>query len=110
MKKRIVASKAAAMEFGEAKRDDLKSREEEQVQVLEQYAGSVHVLSEEEIRRVVERAVKSLKESEAGKNRKVDVVVVLRTLLDEAGELKGRPVERGVLVGIVRRVLGEGAK
>lgn len=104
LKKRVAASKAAAMEFGQANREDLKSKEEEQVRVLEEYAGSVETMSEEEIGRVVGEVVGELRRGQ-GQGEKVALGGAMKVLFEEGGRLCGRPVEKGVVVGIVRRIL-----
>ncbi|KAI9747758.1 MAG: hypothetical protein M1815_003924 [Lichina confinis] len=61
LRKRVVASKAAAQEFASANRDDLKEKEESQVAVLEEYASKIDAVGEEEVREAVEQTVDELK-------------------------------------------------
>ncbi|TVY31656.1 Altered inheritance of mitochondria protein 41, mitochondrial, partial [Lachnellula cervina] len=52
LRKSSAQSRAASEEFKKNGREDLASKEEDQIKVLEEYAGDVSVVGEEEVRRV----------------------------------------------------------
>ncbi|TVY85762.1 Altered inheritance of mitochondria protein, mitochondrial, partial [Lachnellula willkommii] len=53
LRKSSAQSRAASEEFKRNGREDLARKEEDQIRVLEEYAGGVSVVGEEEVRRVV---------------------------------------------------------
>lgn len=101
LRKRSAAAKAAADEFAAANRSDLKDKEEAQVAVMEEYAGVVQTVSDEEVRKAVEELKK---ETAAGE--KVDKGKFLRKLIGPGGVFEGKPVEKASVVRIVQEVLG----
>ncbi|TVY38762.1 Altered inheritance of mitochondria protein, mitochondrial, partial [Lachnellula occidentalis] len=54
LRKTSAQSRAASEEFKKNGREDLARKEEDQIVVLEEYAGGVSVVGEEEVRRAVE--------------------------------------------------------
>ncbi|TVY12497.1 Altered inheritance of mitochondria protein 41, partial [Lachnellula arida] len=52
LRKSSAQSRAASEEFKRNGREDLARKEEDQIRVLEEYAGGVSVVGEEEVRRV----------------------------------------------------------
>ncbi|KAI9844446.1 MAG: hypothetical protein M1838_002182 [Thelocarpon superellum] len=101
IRKRATAGKSAASEFGQAKRDDLKAKEEAQVHVLEEYAGSIETIPEAEIQLAVQRTVESLKRD----GGRLDLGTVLKRVLGKDGLLEGRPVETGEVARLVKSSL-----
>jgi uncharacterized protein YqeY len=102
LRKRTAAAKIAADEFRTHQRLDLAEKEELQGKILAEYVGQVDVVSEAEIRRVVESVVGTLR----GSGKKVDVGVVLKSVLGEGGELDTKPVDRGDVVRVAKGMLG----
>lgn len=107
LRKRIAASRSAADEFKAANRPDLAEKEEAQIKVLEEYAGTVSeaaggAISEADIRDAVSKVVEAVK----GEGAKADVGTVLKRVLGEGGSLAGKLVERGEVAKIVKELLG----
>lgn len=101
IRKTISTSKAAAAEFKENGREDLAGKEEEQVGVLEELAGGVEVVGEEEVRRVVGDVVGEMRAEGKGEVRMGDVV---RRVVGVFGE-RGMEVDRGEVARAVKGVL-----
>ena len=103
LRKRQAAAKQASDEFKAAGRQDLVQKEEGQVNVLEEYAGNVETLSEDDVREIVMEAVEETKAQQpAGKLNMRDV---LKKLLGSGGSLDGKPVDRKEVSKIVKDVL-----
>lgn len=105
LRKRQAAAKAASEEFKAAGRPDLVEKEEGQVDVLEQYAGSVETMSGEDIRSVVVKAVEDAKEEQASGAAKANMGDVLKRLLGPGGSLDGQPVDKKEVSKIVKEVM-----
>ena len=102
LRKSANASRAASEEFKNAGRLDLAEKEESQVKIMEEYAGGVEVLGEEEIRRTVREAVEKMRKEVS----KMHMGEVLKKVF--APEvLGGKPVEKGDVARIVKEVLAE---
>ncbi|KAG4427157.1 hypothetical protein IFR05_017360, partial [Cadophora sp. M221] len=101
LRKSANAAKAAAEEFKGAGRQDLADKEDLQRGILEEYAGGVEVLGEEEIRGFVEGVVKEMKGDGEGEVKLGDVL----KRVFEKDVLGEKAVERGEVARIVRDVL-----
>ena len=101
LRKGVAQSRAAATEFANANRDDLKEKEIAQITVLEEYAGGVKTISEDEIRFEVSKAMKVMKTN--GQN--VNVGSVVRTLMSPDGSLDGKPVDRAEIARVVKGMI-----
>ncbi|MCJ1405902.1 hypothetical protein MMC11_009133 [Xylographa trunciseda] len=101
LKKRAAASKAAAQEFGAAKRDDLKDNEEAQVAVLEEYASTIKTIEEHEVVETIAKVVGEMRTQGVS----VNIGNVLKAVLGVGGALDGKPVEKAEVARIVKRVL-----
>ncbi|KAB8303433.1 hypothetical protein EYC80_004859 [Monilinia laxa] len=102
LRKSANASRAASEEFKAAGREDLVEKEESQLKVLEEYAGSVETVGEEEIRSTVKELVNSMKANGA----KMQMGDVLKRVFtpEVLGE---KNVEKGEVAKIVKEVLAE---
>jgi len=89
------------VEFSAANRSDLKDKEEAQITVLEEYAGGVETLGQEEITRVVGESIGKMRTE----GHKVDTGTVLKHLLGPGGVLDGKPVEKGEVARVVKGML-----
>ncbi|SLM33703.1 Uncharacterised domain YOR215C, mitochondrial [Lasallia pustulata] len=103
LRKRAAMSRTAAQEFGAAKRTDLKDKEEAQVAVLEEYAGEVDTIGEEEITRVVGEVIGRMVSDE----KKLDLGSVLKNLLGPGGAFNGKPVEKAEVAKIVASLMAD---
>ncbi|KAG0649530.1 Altered inheritance [Hyphodiscus hymeniophilus] len=102
LRKSANASRQASEEFKNAGRIDLAEKEESQVKIMEEYAGGVEILEEEEIRRTVKEAVEKMK-AEGGK---MQMGEVLKKIFSP--EVFGdKPVEKGDVAKIVKEILAE---
>jgi uncharacterized protein len=103
LRKKLSASKMASQEFAEAKRDDLKQKQDAEIAVLDEYAGQVETYSEEKISEVVEGMVKSMEAAGV----KLNAGMVLKELFKPGGALEDKPVEKAQVAAIVKRRLAE---
>ncbi|MCJ1478532.1 hypothetical protein MMC13_007212 [Lambiella insularis] len=101
LRKRAAASKAAAQEFGAAKREDLRDKEEAQIAILEEYASGVETVGEDQIIEVAARVVGQMRTE----GQTVNLGTVLKTLVGAGGELDGKPVEGAKVARIVKGML-----
>ena len=102
LRKSAAASRAASEEFKGAGRQDLADKEELQVRIMEEYAGGVETLGEEQIREAVAVVVASMK-AEGGKMQMGDVLK--RIFAPEA--LGEKPVDKGEVAKIVKQIMAE---
>lgn len=102
LRKRIGSAQSAAAEFSAANRPDLATKEEQQIAVLEEYAGNVETVGGADIKNAVEGVIEKLK---AG-SEKLDLGSVLKSVTGPGGELEGKPVEKKEVVRIVKEMLG----
>jgi uncharacterized protein len=102
LRKKLSASKAASQEFADAKRDDLKQKQDAEIAVLDEYAGQVETFSEDRISEVVEEVVKTM---EGSSSAKVNAGLVLKELFKPGGALQDKPVEKAQVAAIVKRRL-----
>lgn len=98
LRKRAAASKQAAEEFQKAKREDLVGKEEEQVAIMEGYAGSVKMVDEEEIK----AKVKNVRMEMDKEGTKVDKGSLIRKLIGPGGVFDGQPVEAKTVARMVQ--------
>jgi uncharacterized protein YqeY len=101
VRKNAAASRAAAAEFVAAGRPDLAEKEKSQIKVMEEYSCGVETVGEEEVRKIVEETVKTMKEKDGAKLQQGEV---LRRLFGK-DVLGDRNVERGEVAKIVKEVL-----
>jgi hypothetical protein len=104
LKKRAATAKQASGEFKSAGRDDLVEKEEDQVKVLEEYAGDVQTMSNDDIRDIVIETVEDAKAQQSAPG-KINMGDILKKLLAPGGSLDGKPVERAEVARIVKEVL-----
>ena len=102
LRKSANASKAASEEFKGQGRQDLADKEDLQLKIMEEYAGGVEVLGEEEIR-VTVKGVVDLMKAEGSKMQMGDV---LKKVFSP--EVMGdKPVDKGEVAKVVKQVLAE---
>lgn len=103
LRKRSSAALQAGKEFANAGRADLKEKEDAAIKVLEEYAGNVETVSEEDIRKAVQDTIDGIKAEAAG--AKVVMGDVLKKLLAPGGVFEGKPVEKSQVAKAVREFL-----
>ncbi len=101
LRKNAAASRMASHEFRSAGRSDLADKEDSQLRVMEEYAGAVETVGEEEIRKAVAEVITTLK----AEGSKLPMGEVLKRVFSPES-LGETPVERGEVVKIVKEVLG----
>lgn len=105
LRKSATASRAASQEFKNAGRQDLGDKEDLQVSIMEEYAGGVKVMGQEEIREAVQNVLVTLDAEGGGKAAMGDVLK--RLFRPEV--LGDKPVEKGNVAKVVKEVLAEKA-
>ncbi|KAJ5080893.1 hypothetical protein N7456_013603 [Penicillium angulare] len=101
IRKRAAAAADAAQQFAAAERADLKAKEDEQVTILEEYAGQVKTLSAEEVEAIVTQQIATIKEA----GGKLDFGQVLKALFAPSGALDGKPADRKEVAALVKKAL-----
>jgi len=100
LRKRINAAKEASKQAQEVSRPDLVEKEKEQLDVLEQYAGNIKTMPEDEIRSVVEAIVAELKKDV----QPVSAGNILKKAFGPGGKFDGRIVEKGIVARIAKEL------
>ena len=77
-------------------------KEEEQLEVLREYAGTVSVMSREDVKVVVQAVIEEIKSS----GRKVALGEVMKAVTGPGGKLEGRLVEKSTVAGVIREEIG----
>jgi uncharacterized protein YqeY len=102
LRKSASASRAASEEFKGAGRADLAEKEDLQIKIMEEYAGGVETVSEEEIRAAVKEVLVQMKTE----GTKIQVGDLLKRVF--APEVLGeKPVEKGDVAKIARQIMAE---
>lgn len=101
IRKRASAAKEAADQFAAADRPDLKQKEDEQIVILEEYAGHVETLSVEEVEAIIKQQVAAIKEA----GSKLDAGQVLKALFASGGALDGKPTDRKEVASLVKKAI-----
>ncbi|KAE9363048.1 hypothetical protein N431DRAFT_433263 [Stipitochalara longipes BDJ] len=102
LRKSASASRAASEEFKGAGRADLAEKEDLQIKIMEEYAGGVETIGEEQIREAIKGVLVQMKTE----GTKIQVGDLLKRVF--APEVLGeKPVEKGDVAKIVRQILAE---
>lgn len=101
LRKKAAMSRDASKQFAEAKRDDLKEKEDAQTNVVEEYIGEVAVMSEEDIEKIVKDTIEGMKSPASD----LKPGQVLQKLFEPNGVLDGKPVEKKIVAQAVARLL-----
>lgn len=96
----MAGSKAASEEFAQARRNDLKAKQDAEIAVMDEYAGQVDTFGEEEISKAIEQAFETLRGT-----AKTNAGMVLKELLRPGGTLDGKPVEKSRVAKMVDEML-----
>ena len=102
LKKRKSSSLVAAEEAEKAGRADLKEKQDKEIEILNDYAGSVKMMRREELREIVAQTVSSMGGSEKGALKQG---TVMKELLKTEGPLEGKLLDRKVLSEVVQQAL-----
>jgi uncharacterized protein len=101
IRKRAAAAADAAQQFAAADRADLKAKEDEQITILDEYAGQVKTLSAEELDAIVAQQIVIIKEA----GGKLDFGQVLKALFAPGGALDGKPADRKEVAALVKKAV-----
>ncbi|KAJ5577530.1 uncharacterized protein N7459_006494 [Penicillium hispanicum] len=101
IRKRAAAAKEAAEQFAAADRADLKENEDQQVSILEGYAGQIKTLSVEEVEAAIGQEIATVKEA----GTKLNVGLVLKALFAPGGALDGKPADRKEVADLVKKAV-----
>lgn len=101
LKKRMSSIRQSIQEFYEADRKDLVVKEEEQLKVLENYAGEIPVLSQHEVRSIVEAQIDELQAS----GKVASLSDVMRKCTGPGGAFAGQMVEKSTVASVVKETL-----
>lgn len=97
IQKQIKASNTAIEEFQAAKRDDLVSKEQEQLDVLNKYAGQIPKVAESEIDELVKSVLEKLEEGKRTFGSVMGKVM---------GGIKGRPHDLEYVTKKIQEAIG----
>lgn len=101
LKKRKNSSEAAQKEARDVKREDIAEKQQAEIDIIDEYAGSVQMMAEEDIKSAITGVVdqmKSVADTKAGQ--------ILKEIFKTGGVLDGKPVERSQVAKIVNDLLG----
>jgi uncharacterized protein len=98
---KATSSKAAAQEFEEAKREDLRDKELSQVSILEEYASSVEIVSEDALKAAIQKVIGERRT----KDQPVNIGTVMKDLLGPGGELEGQPVPQAMAAKLIKGMI-----
>lgn len=96
----MAGSKAASEEFAQAKREDLKAKQDAEISVMDEYAGQVETFTGEDISKAIEQAYQTLKDT-----AKLNAGMMLKELLRPGGTLDGKAVEKSEVAKMVQEML-----
>jgi len=105
LRKRKSAAQAAAQEALDAHRDDLQRKQLTEIGILDEYAGTVEVMPEEEVRAAVQKVVESLRSQGDSKPGSV-----MKELFKSGGALDKQSVEKAEVAKIVQETIKPGAE
>lgn len=102
LKKKKAASEAAAAEAKAANRQDLEDKNKQEIQVIDEYAGTVSLMSAEDLEKAISRVVESIRKISNGD---VKAGSVLKEMFAPGGALDGQPVDKAQAAKIVNQLL-----
>ena len=100
IRKRAQSSVAAAEEFSNAKREDLKSKEIAQITVLQEYIPST-TLNEEDLKTTIRDVIGAMRME----SKHISQGSVMKTLVAVGGPLDGQSVDKRNVAKIVQEML-----
>ena len=100
IRKRVKSSIAAAEEFSNAKREDLRSREVAQITVLQEYMPS-ETLKEEDLKTTIQNVIGVMRTE----SKQIGLGSVMKTLVAVGGPLDGQLVDKKDVAKIVQGML-----
>ena len=101
LRKRAASSRASAAEFAGANRPDLQKKENNEVDVLDEYASEVELVGEQEMIEAITEAISRLQ----NEGKPANVPSTLKLLVGPEGSLSKKPVDKGSLASLVKSLL-----
>ncbi|KAK4933931.1 hypothetical protein LTR66_015812, partial [Elasticomyces elasticus] len=105
LKKKKGGSQTAAQEAKEAARDDLVQKQEAEIAIMDEYAGAVEMMSEDDILASVQSTIERLQS--AAKDLELKAGNVLKELFKAGGIFDGKPVEKAQVAKAVSQLLSD---
>lgn len=100
LRKRQASAETAKQEFEKAGREDLVKKEDEQAEILGEYAGGVETMSEDEVSAII---AKELEKAQA--TGEVKAGSFMKELLKAGGAFEGKNVEKALVARAVKNAL-----
>lgn len=104
LRKKKAAGEAAAAEAKAANRKDLEEKQMQEIKVIDEYAGEVDVMSEEEVYEIVRKGVENMKRNITSGN-KLKTGEVLKHMFSVSDLLGDKPVDKAQVAKMVSQVL-----
>lgn len=101
IRKRIKSSEAAAEEFSNAKREDLRSREAAQVAMLQEYIQDSDSMGEEDITVAIQAVIGTMRTEKNEVNRGS----IMKALVGPGGTLDGQIVDKSDVARLVGGII-----
>lgn len=102
LRKRKASSEEAEKEALGMNREDIAAKQRAEIGVMDEYAGSVELMAEDEIKIAVQSVIDQLKK--AGQDTKAGQV--LKEIFKPSGIFEGKPVEKSQVAKLVNSLLG----
>lgn len=100
LRKKRASSEAAIQEAKAANRNDIAEKQEQEMKVMDEYASSVALMSEDDLRKAIQTVVKKMKDAAAGSELKAG-----RVLGEVFKNLQGQTVDTQQVPKIVNELL-----
>ncbi|KAJ5885774.1 hypothetical protein N7504_011610 [Penicillium tannophilum] len=101
IRRRSKAAQEAAELFANENRADLKAKEDEQVVILEEYAGQIKTMPIEELEAIIAKQIAKLQ----AKGETVRQGPLIGALFTKGGPLDGKPVNKADVPALVKKAL-----
>lgn len=101
MRRRIAGAQQLTEEFAKAGRADLQQAEEAEATILEEYAGQVETMSQDDINAIVSQEISKIKDA----GSKVQIGPLLKALFAPGGAMEGKPAERSEVARIAKEAV-----
>jgi uncharacterized protein len=98
LRKRIAATKQAVRQADDVGRSDLVTKEEEQMVILEDYAGNIKTMSDDEIRQIISGIVEQVQKE----GNELVTSNIMKKCFGPDGAFEGRMVERQAVARLVK--------
>ena len=101
IRKHVKSSEAAAGEFSNAKRDELKDREVAQIAVLQEYMKDSDIMGEEDVTKAIQDVIGNMRTD----GKQVTGGSVMKALVGPGGSLDGQLVDKKDVARLVQGMI-----